>query len=267
MRDPWTTNPYKIHPTNCHYQKDLKIELESISRIQFGVSAYEGLIKFYRKHIRNFEIASWTVIPNGYDEEDFKHIKNESMNNGKFNIAFSGTFYSHINNPAPQFKAIKQLNEFTKNKILFHHIGNSQINLHNLISKFAIENNVKLWGYLSHQTCLEKLNQMDALCFILDDRNKNSANTIGGKVYEYLRLKKPILALAPEKGEAADLILKTKSGKVISPHHTNRICMVLTDWINDKIAFENKGIEAYKREEQARQFSKVFNRACGLGQN
>ena len=267
MRDPWTSNPYKIHPTPYHYHKDLKIELKSISRIEYGVSAYESLIHFYKEQIRNFETASWVVIPNGYDENDFENLKNETLDNGKFNLAFSGTFYSHINNPIPLFKAIKQLSEIAKNKILLHHIGDTQINLPKIISKYGIGNSVKLWGYLSHSDCIEKLNQMDAFCFILDDRNKKSVNTIGGKVYEYLRLKKPILALVPENGEAADLINITKSGKVISPHNTAKICAILEDWINGNADLEFTGIEAYSREKQTRQFLDVINRACLMDQN
>ncbi len=265
MRDPWTSNPYKIHPTPFHYHKDLKIELTAISRIEHGISAYENTIKFYKERIRNFETASWRVIPNGYDNEDFISLKNENLNNGKFNIAFSGTFYSHINNPAPFFKAISRLNKNIKERILFHHIGNTQINLHRIISKYDLQSHVQIWGYLSHKQCLEKLNQMDALCFILDDRNKKSVNTIGGKVYEYLRLKKPILALVPENGEAAELINITKSGKVISPHNTVKICRTLEEWIAGNITFEFTGIETYSRENQARQLLDVLNQACNLG--
>lgn len=266
MRDPWTANPYKIHPTPFHYRKDLKIELESISRIVYGVSAYESLIHFYKKRIRNFETASWTVVPNGFDESDFKNLSVETFNNGKFNIAFSGTFYSHINNPLPLFKAIKNLDENIRKNILFHHIGNSQLNLPKLISKFELENNIKLWGYLSHKDCIVKLNQMNALCFILDDQNKNSVNTVGGKVYEYLRLKKPILALVPENGEAANLINRTKSGQVISPQNTDKICEALNEWMTGNINFEYRDIETFNREKQARQFLEIFNRACDLGQ-
>ncbi|MBN1409092.1 MAG: glycosyltransferase [Calditrichaceae bacterium] len=267
MRDPWTTNPYKIHPTPYHHYKDLKIELESISRIKFGVSAYESLIHFYRAKIRNFETALWTVIPNGFDENDFRSLPNGSLNNGKFNIAFSGTFYSHINPPLHIFKAINKLNEKNREKILFHHIGDSQINLPKLIAKYKLKNNVKLWGYLSHKKCLEKLNQMDALCFILDDRNRNSINTIGGKVYEYLRLKKPILALAPENGEAADLIASTQSGEVISPQNTDKICETLSRWILGKNNYKYLDVDRYNREKQARQFLQVMNRACSRDQH
>ncbi|MEJ2052348.1 MAG: glycosyltransferase [Calditrichaceae bacterium] len=265
MRDPWTINPYKIHPTPYHYYKDRHLELESISHIEFGISAYQTLIDFYRKNISNFREDQWQVIPNGYDEEDFQDLNTDRLDNKCFNIAFSGTFYSHINNPRPLFKAISQLSPEMQHKLKFHHLGESQIDLPYLITKFKLQNRIKLWGYLPHKECIQLLNRMDAFCFILDDNNKNSSYTIGGKVYEYLRLKKPILAMVPVKGEAADLINATKSGKVISPHDTQGITAVLNNWINGDMKFDFEGIEIYEREKQARQFLNVINRACNTG--
>ena len=265
MRDPWSNNPYKIHPTPYHKFRDKQIELKSIANIQYGVSAYKSLIRFYKAQINNFDPERWVFVPNGYDENDFTDLKAESLNNGRFNIAFSGTFYSHINNPKSLFKTLSQLNKNYKDKILFHHIGSSQIRLDKLIAKYKLENNVKIWGYLSHRSCLDKLNQMDAFCFILDDRNKNSKNTIGGKVYEYLRLKKPILALTPKDGDAAELIIETDSGEVVSPHDTQKIIQILKTWMDGNINYSFKGIELFSREKQARQFLDLLNRACEVG--
>lgn len=266
MRDPWTNNPYKIHPTAYHYKKDLQLELQSISKIKYGISAYKNLVDFYDKHIPDFNTQTWNIIPNGYDENDFSKLGDDSFNNGKFNIAFSGTFYSHINNPTTLLEAIAQLDSDVRNRIIFHHIGNTQINLNKIISRLNLENHVKLWDYLPHHTCLKQLNKMDSFCFILDDRNKDSVNTIGGKVYEYLRFRKPILALVPENGEAAKLINTTNSGEVISPNNTAQICETLEKWINGNFEYQYLGIESYSREKQARLFLNVLNRACGMDQ-
>ena len=262
MRDPWTGNPYKIQPTLFHKWKDRKMEIESITKIRYGISAYKRLIRFYEKQIKDFDTGRWTYIPNGYDENDFKNLTSETFNNGKLNIAFSGTFYSHVNNPEPLFKAMASLDERYKNKVLFHHLGSSQIKLNKLISKYRIENSIKQWGYLPHRVCIETLNKMDAFCFILDDRNNNSVNTVGGKAYEYLRFKKPILAMVPEAGEAAELIKKADAGEIVSPHNTEQIMQILKNWMDGDINYRFKNIETFSREEQARQFLNVLNRAC-----
>ena len=101
---------------------------------------------------------------------------------------------------------------------------------------------------------------MDAFCIILDHKHIHGGNTIGGKVYEYLRLKKPILALVPEKGEAPELIEKTRSGQVIAPSQTAKIVQTLNDWVNQYPEFDFVGIENYSRERQAESFLKLLNK-------
>ncbi len=119
-------------------------------------------------------------------------------------------------------------------------------------------------GYLSHLETLKKLQDMDALLFILDDRNKHSRNTIGGKVYEYLRLKKPIIALVPERGEAADLIRHTASGIVISPQKTQEIAALLMDWVVALPQFNFENVDQYSRTAQALQFIEMFEKTTTI---
>ncbi len=263
MRDPWSGNPYKLHPTSFHARKDLALELEAVGSVPFGVSAYPRLLSFYQKKIPQFSRNNWVTIPNGYDEDDFKNLTVQKPKTGEFHIAFSGSFYSHINNPGPFFKALtqlRQINESVFRQIHFNHLGKANINMSRLIKRFKLETHITEMGYMPHKTALEYLGGMDAFIFILDDRDPRSANTIGGKVYEYLRLKKPILGLAPEQGEAADLIAGTDSGVVISPQKTAFIAETLAAWVEQTPDFSFKNIDRYSREHQARAFIDLFER-------
>lgn len=265
MRDPWTENPYKLHPTSFHRQKDCQIEKEAISQIPFGISAYSSIIDFYNKMIPNFKSQNWTTIANGYDEQDFKKLRSIKPETEGLNIAFSGTFYSHINNPGPLFQAMHRLNKINPiigSKINFHYFGKSNINLDKLVNKYGLNGQIKQAGYLKHHELLDHLSGMDAFVFILDERDSRSANTIGGKVYEYLRLKKPILALVPEKGEAANLIRETKSGMVVASHDTAKIATILQNWATEYPQFSFINIDNFSREKQAGQFLEVFRRVA-----
>jgi glycosyltransferase involved in cell wall biosynthesis len=255
MRDPWTTNPYKIHPTFFHYGIDKRIEFKTISKIKYGISAYKTLIDFYCENIPGFNANSWITIPNGFDEEDFFSLKTESQNNHYLNIAFSGTFYSHLNNPELFLKAISKLRAAHQQRIKFHHIGSSVISIKQMAEKMGLQGCVHEWGYKSHKECLEILSGMDVLCFILDSAVKNSAFTIGGKVYEYLRLKKPILALIPQNGEAASIIKETNSGVIIDPHNTDKITATLKKWIDKMPEFKSHNLKKYEREVGAKELN------------
>lgn len=267
MRDPWSLNPYKIYPTPLHRYLDERLERRAISQVKFGIHAYRRALDFYRQKIPNFDQAQWQVIPNGFDPDDFKELSKEALSAGKetFDIAFSGTIYSHINHPTPLFKAMaafKAANPVQGAKVRFVFTGKAHINLKKLAAKFGLEKQIILHGYLPHKESLRVLNKADALCFVLDDRCKRSAFTVGGKVYEYLALKKPILALVPEEGEAADVIRQTASGVVISPQKIKEISTILSAWASGNIPqFSFNGIENYRREKQAEDFVNFFEHA------
>ncbi len=266
LRDPWTLNPYKIHPTPVHRWLDWRIEKKSLEQTDFGISAYQRLLNYYKSKLSRFEENRWLYLPNGFDEEDFKTITNKVdplFAKNTFNIGFSGTIYSHLNHPTPLFKALKILKQNWPNqaaKIQFVHVGKAHINLKKLAVKYGLHKQVHSIGYLPHQQALSKLNQMEALCFILDDKNRRSSFTIGGKVYEYLRLKKPILALVPPQGEAADLIRQTNSGVVISPQNTAKIASTLKNWLQAKPSFRFTNIELFERKYQVQQLIQFFEK-------
>jgi glycosyltransferase involved in cell wall biosynthesis len=260
MRDPWTTNPYKIYPTSWHKKQDQKCERKSIKKIKYGISAYQSLVNFYSTSIAGFDKNNWRTIPNGFDEEDFKNIIPQNLESNKFHIAFSGTFYSHLNNPKFLFQAIAGLGKEEREKIRFHHIGSSAQNLKKIAARHGLQNNLVEWGYQNHKKCLEILSGMDAFCFILDSTNKNADKTIGGKVYEYLRLGKPILALVPHSGEAADCVNKTESGIVIDPSDTQRVLKLLQTWITSPPKIRtNRKIIGFYRERLAEQYASFFD--------
>jgi len=264
MRDPWTLNPYKIYPTPLHRYFDRRMERKIIGKVRFATSAYGRMIEVYRQTISGFNSRNWQVIPNGFDEDDFADLPEGQPEKSTFDIAFSGTFYSHVNRPTPLFKAMASLKKRHPElgaKIRFVFAGKAHFDLQKLAVKFGLQAQIITHGYLPHRQSLRVLNDSDVLCLVLDDRDKRSAFTVGGKVYEYLALKKPILALVPEDGEAADLIRKTRSGAVISPQKTEQIAETLHQWSKGnlpELAFDS--LDSYRRSLQAETFVRFFER-------
>lgn len=255
MRDPWVINPYKIYPSPLHKFLDVRHERLAIQGIEHGVSCYRNLLEYFRGNIPGFHSKNWQVIPNGFDAEDFEDIIVEKQEKAFFNIAFSGTTYSHLNSPEPLFKAlaiIKKENTGLFKKIRFHHIGQSMLDLEKLACDYGVDKNLTFWGYQKHGRCLNILAGMDALVFFLDSNNPQAANTIGGKVYEYLRLGLPILGVVPHEGEAADLLRSTRSGVDVDSNAPQKIADILKDWVQHGARLEpNSGeIALYERKKQ-----------------
>ena len=261
LRDPWTLNPYKIHPTPLHRFIDWKLEKAAIGSVRFGVSAYERVLKHYEAVLPAFGRGAWQVIPNGFDDDDFVGLKAPSSGHDSFVVAFSGTIYSHVNHPAPLFGAMALLKRQAPGlgqKLRFAFVGKAHINVQRVARKYGVQKQIIEYGYRPHRESLQILQQAQALMFVLDDREPRSAFTVGGKVYEYLRLKKPILALVPPSGEAADLIRRTDSGKVVAPTRIEEIAATLQKWMITPPKFTFHGIEQYERRRQSAQFVAFF---------
>ncbi len=223
MRDPWTTNPYKIYPTPVHRYIDRRLEKKSLSVIKHGVSAYGSFIDYLRKGqgITN----TWIHIPNGYDEDDFRELQPVTLEENCFHLAFSGTFYSHLNDPRllfSLFAELKKKHPQSYSRLRFHHLGQSIPDMEALARKAGCASIVDSLGYQDHRRALNILAAMDAFCMILDPAHPLAGNTVGGKVYEYLRLGRPILALIPEQGEAAALLRETGGHTIVNPHHREK---------------------------------------------
>ena len=251
LRDPWTINPYKIHPTGFHRMRDRQKEITTINGIKVIISAYRCILNDYTQRIPGFAEKQLLFLPNGYDEQDFSVFEEINFKaNQNFKIGFSGSIYSHLNKPDVLFAVLAEL-EKKEIAVEFHHLGTSVHDLKRMAARYGIEKRVIEWGYQPHRRCLAILSRMDALCMILDDRWRNSANTIGGKFYEYLRLKKPIIALVPENGEAGVMIRETDCGLAIGGRDTGRIARQLEGLIAGEYRFSWQGINQYSRQNQA----------------
>jgi glycosyltransferase involved in cell wall biosynthesis len=260
MRDPWTINPYKIYPTKLHLFLDQHRELDAISNIRNIISAYGSTIDNYTKRIEDFSSKNILILPNGFDESDFVDLKSpESFKGGKYNIGFSGSIYSHLNTPDPIFKAMRKLKDENMD-VHFHHVGTSAHNLSEKAIKYGIQDKIHSWGYVDHKKSLNLLNMMDALCLILDEKWPKSENTIGGKFYEYLRLKKPIFALVPEHGEASKVIQKTHSGVIVSAKKAEKIAEDLKSLLLNKQRLTWEDVDMFSREKQVKDLDQYFKK-------
>ncbi|GEM_PF-964764 len=265
MRDPWSTHPYKLHPTFFHKWLNKKLEHKIMTSIKRGIHVCKRQLDDYAISIQGFNRNNWAVITNGYDKEDFIGIKGSKDVNGiDFNIAFLGTIHADINSPEYLFRAIKYLKRQGKKSdkiIRFHHIGHSAVSIKRLAEKYGIEEQVTLWGYRPHNEALEILTSMNAFFQIHHPRYKDSKYIIGGKMYEYLYLKKPILAVVPQESEVADIIKDTDCGEIVSSVKTQDIAAALLKIKNGQ-NYKFHNTERYERKSLADRFISVFMEAC-----
>lgn len=140
-------------------------------------------------------------IQNGYDPDEFSDLSlgyfPEYFDQKKTNIVYAGMIYPGRRDPTPLFKAIKKYNLETL--VCVHFYGRKMGDLVEDVRRLGLENCVFFHGYRERQLVLKEMASADALLF-LESGSADASGVLTGKLFEYLALRKPILALGIKKG-------------------------------------------------------------------
>lgn len=272
FRDEWTTNPYIDNKANIYNKLRLKIE----SYLESEVCKFANKIIVLNDEMRSrmsknnlISRKKFETIPNGFDKEDFDFMKNTKTirNDNKITFSYMGSFYGE-RKPDNIFHCFGELFNkelLDKNKVEIKIIGNYNTKLmRQKIKKYSLENVVKLNGYLPHKSALIELYKSDVLLLIIADI-VGSERIYTGKLFEYIKLGKPILALIPPNGVAADVIRKTNTGEICNNENFKCIeekikkiySLYFTESLNYN--FNKNEIKKYRRKNQTKKLSEVFD--------
>ncbi|MDG2330689.1 MAG: glycosyltransferase [Flavobacteriales bacterium] len=141
----------------------------------------------------------------------------------------------HVRSAYYIYKALQLLKQMGKEEMVKLHLwGNIDSRNQTLSKKMNIDSMVEIGGKLSKKDNLEKLNSMDIL-FLPLELGKNDCRSlfIPGKVYEYLFLEKPILAVGGDS-DAKNLILDSGLGFHFDPENPEDIVKFLIKTFNDR---------------------------------
>lgn len=197
LRDDWLESHLIHYPTRWHYDKMKKIETDTLSRadhITVVNSHYKSKIE-----VRLGESSpDISVIPNGYDRENFDHTV-PVIDDDVFSILYSGMFYGS-RKPDWFLQAIikvMQRNPKFKDHIQLRFQGGLNESQWKVINDYGLSDIVLDYGYLEHQEAVQNVVSADVLFLTLGDR-KNISSVTPGKVFEYIGSLKPILAFIPD---------------------------------------------------------------------
>ncbi|NLJ05526.1 MAG: glycosyltransferase family 4 protein, partial [Exilispira sp.] len=266
FRDEWTSNP--IHKTRflrLYYEKHL--ERKFINNSDRIVVISETMKEFFINY-HKLDEDKITVIYNGYDEEDFSSYRLTKNDTNKLKILYFGSLYSKLT-PQPLFKAIykmKKTNHDLQNLLELTFIGYNGHLLKKYIKKYKLNDFVNLKKRIEHNKLFAEIEDNDILLLIIG-AYKGAQRIITSKIFEYMRMQKPILALGPEDGEVAKILKETGSGIIVHPGNIKK----LIDTLNYLIERKNTGllessfkmdltkVKKYERKELTGQLAHIFD--------
>jgi len=227
--------------------------------------------EMYLKRYPKLRPEDFVVIANGYDENDFLNIDTTRKQSGEpFRLLHSGVIYPDERDPRAFFRAIQRLKR--DGRINFRTVGidlratGSDNYYRDLLKQLGIEDIVKLLPSISHQEAVQDIADADALLLF---QGASCNHQIPGKVYEYLRSGKPILALTSTAGDTATLLQETGGATIADLANEDAIYAALDQFLESlrqgtHPTPDQRRVQRYTRKNGTQQLAHVLDSAVGL---
>ena len=172
---------------------------------KFIITATKGIAEDLAQAFGKELSAKMQVLYNGHDKEDYEGIALVQRDDAAFVISYFGALYARRSLKG-FFAAVKQAQEegSLQRSIMIKLYGNYHVETEREIAESGINGQISIIPALSHREALQEMAASDALLLVIN--SSSPRGTLTSKVFEYLRIGKPILALAPQHGEVAELL-------------------------------------------------------------
>ncbi len=259
FRDEWTNNPY-FHYNIIRRLIEKKQEKNILSKCDSLITNTpfmgDNFIKSYP-----FIKDKMHIIPNGYDPDDYANLVKSKDKNKNMMITYTGSLYGN-RKPDAFLQAFANCIDTCPN---MHVTFVGQINseqIKPLIDDLKINNNVSFVSYLPHKDSIKKLYESDVSLLI---EGKGNLPFYTGKIFEYMYLSNPILAIIPYNGAAAQLIRQTRCGVVCDLSDNqgikDAIVSLYKKWEQGTLLMDRniKEIDKYHRSQLTKQLATIFD--------
>ena len=213
FRDPMAQDGYPSDP--LAWEAYRAIEEDALRNAVASVFTTPGCAQLYRERYPDIAASKSVVIENGYDEETFARAEADrharggaaSTTNPRFVLLHSGIVYPDERDPRPLFAALGQLKRSgalsADTFCLRLRASAYDPMLAALATQHDIADLVSLEPAIPYHAALQEMLEVDGL-LILQASNCNQQ--IPAKLYEYVRAKRPVLALTDPLGDTASTL-------------------------------------------------------------
>lgn len=235
FRDPWTEG---IRRKQSYERSGLRRRLEHAfeRRVIEGadhiiVTTEKTLEQFLAKYPA-IPSSKYSVITNGFDAADFTVARDGDrlLDNSHFNVTLTGNVEAMFD-AVPFLTAVRGLldeDEALRARLRINFVGAKRGKYDDFINHHRLETNVRYIGYVPHQTSLRYLAESDVLFLCQIPVYESATTKLSGKLFEYLYMRKPILALTLP-GLTTDILSRSGLGVAVDPNDQPGIKKALRD--------------------------------------
>lgn len=267
FRDLWTEKKLLYRPaTRLHDLWIQRLERRVFAEADFIIANTPENREHYIKRF-NLSADRLETITNGFDRDDLKWESRspEGLAPAVFQVGYAGDFDKHEFPWRLALDALKRLaEEVGRDKIRLVHCGLMSQQVKDYLAIQGMTDLVELRGFLPHADAMQ-LTARTHVRLLLLYQNAYSRSIVPMKLYNYLIMNGPILAVAPEEGATASIIRKTRTGTVISPERGvdavyQQLKKYYQAWACGKLAVDpdTQEVERYDRRGHARRLAEIL---------
>ena len=266
FRDPWTDIDYYSGLKRWEVSEsfDRILERKVLRKADTILSIGPHIIRSLKNKQSS---ATFKVIYNGYDEDDFRAL-DRSTTSEKFRITHIGNA-GPARNPEILFHTLGNMvrtNPGLSSDLELCFIGNTDRSVIDTAEQYNLESCVKLIPYMPHNEAIACLLRSAVLLLIIN-RVKGNRGILTGKLFDYIGSGKPVIAIGPIDGDAATVIRETSVGQTIDysdPKGCESLLQNYYDlWKSGKLgSTRNDATRKYERRYLTQQLAHLFEEVC-----
>lgn len=226
FRDPWTGNPFRIPTGGMVDRWDRFLEKSVFATSDLVIANTpqmgEGFKRKYPQHASKIR-----VVTNGFDPEDFLDIvgKREEPENNLL-LIHPGSLYGQ-RNPMNFLRAMKEAVEKGCATLRVQLIGPCQQfegkSLPEHLRDMGLEEHVQLRPSVGHREILSLMKGADGLLLF----SQGTDLQVPAKLFEYMALEKPIVAVCEEKSATGEILRQLPDRHFCARNEVEDIAVVL----------------------------------------
>lgn len=247
-----------------------RLERRTVEAAARSVFTTPGARRDYAERYPEVGEDRFRVIQNGYDEESFAHLDaappdTPGPGNRPARLVHAGLLYRDLRNPSALFEALGELRRAGRvtaarlHLVLrasgFEHYYRAALRDH------GIEDIVELAPGIPYREALREMMASDGLLLL---QSAQANRQIPAKLYEYIRARRPILALTDPDGDTAAAMIESGVGRVLRIDSAQDIAGGLVEFLDaleegTASGADEARVAGYSRRARAAELARLFD--------
>jgi glycosyltransferase involved in cell wall biosynthesis len=262
LRDGWYRWNRAIFPDYPAWRDavERRLEAAALRAADRVVLVTERMAAAFRAQYAGLSPDHFSVVSNGFDPVQFETVS-PLRSSAPWDVVHAGALY-YGRSIAPFLQAVRGLidshADFARDFRLSL-IGTLDATAAAELAASGLADKTAVRGQLDHRAALAAMGAADALLLVANTTPGADA-AAPGKLFEYLAIGRPVLAVAPHESATADVLQQTGGGWLADPADAEAIArVVLRAYHERSTPLDTEVVSTFDRRRLAGELSRIFD--------